>query len=180
MNHKGTVLLDTKRLLLRRFEEKDVNELYGGYINQDEFLYYANKEYKTFEEVDAYIKRQLERYKSENVYKWCIVLKDTNAIIGAINLRVNDYNDSVEFNYAIDNRYINNGYMTEALMSVKEFCMKELKVKRFQGGCCIENIPSSKVMQKIGMNHEGILKANVKLIDGYHDMHMYSLINEDV
>ena len=179
MNHRGTALLDTKRLLLRRFEEKDINELYDGYINQDEFLYYANKEHKTLEEVEGYIKRQLERYESKDVYNWCIALKNTYAIIGAINLRVNDYNNSVEFNYAIDNRYINNGYMTEALIAVKEFCMNELKVKRFQGGCCVENLASEKVMKKIGMKHEGTLKANVKLIDGYHDMHMYSLINEE-
>ncbi len=50
MKHLGTIELETKRLILRRFEEKDAEELYFGYINQKEFLYYANKERKTLEE----------------------------------------------------------------------------------------------------------------------------------
>ena len=50
MKHLGTIELETKRLILRRFEEKDAEELYFGYINQKEFLYYANKEKKTLEE----------------------------------------------------------------------------------------------------------------------------------
>lgn len=180
MIHLETKELNSKRLRLRRFIKSDANELFKSYINQKEFLYYANKETKTIEEVNIYLERQLERYESKDVYNWCITLKESGVIVGSINLRVNDYNNSVEFNYAIDNRYINKGYMTEALLCVKEFCMSELKVKRFQGGCCIENKASEKVMQKIGMKHEGILAANVKLIDGYHDMHMYALINEEV
>ena len=173
MNHKGTVLLNTKRLLLRRFEEKDVNELYGGYINQDEFLYYANKEYKTFEEVDEYIKRQLERYEAENVYNWCIVLKETNAIIGAINLRVNDYNDSVEFNYAIDNRYTNNGYMTEACKCVVDYLFSiGHKVVRIDA--VNENIGSNKVIKKCGgkfiENYKDKMKGKEVIINKYHIM----------
>ncbi len=180
MNHKGTKMLCTERLVLRRFGEKDFEELYNGYINQEEFLYYANKEPKSIEDVKNYINRQLERYQSNDVYVWCITLKELGTIIGAIHLRVDEYNDSVEFNYAIDNRYINNGYMTEALLTVKDFCMAELKVNRFQGGCCVENIASEKVMKKSGLNYEGTFKSYVKLKDGYHDMHMYALINEGV
>lgn len=95
------------------------------------------------------------------------------------NLKVNEYNDSVEFNYAIDNRYTNKGYMTEALEIVKDFCLNKLKVQRFQGGCCIENIASKKVMEKCKMEYEGTLRKYIKLKDGYHDMHMYSIIKEN-
>lgn len=48
-------------------------------------------------------------------------MKLKTTIIGSINLKVNEYNDSVEFGYAIDNRYTNKGYMTEALEIVKDF-----------------------------------------------------------
>lgn len=180
MIHLGTRELHTNRLTLRKFDKKDASELFDSYINQEEFWYYANKNRMSIEEVEKYIDRQLERYESSDVYNWCITLKETGAIIGAINLQPNNYNNSIEFNYAIDNRYINNGYMTEALEKVKEYCMSELKVKRFQGGCCIENAASEKVMKKIGMKHEGVLRANVQLKDGYHDMHMYSLINDKI
>lgn len=177
MEHLGTIVLRSKRLILRRFEEKDAEELYLGYINQKEFLYYANKERKTLEEEKMSLINVTNKYKDNNYYNWLITLKDTKKIIGSINLRVIEKNDSVEFNYAIDNRYTNKGYMTEALEIVKDFCRNSLKVQRFQGGCCIENIASKKVMEKCKMEYEGTLRKYVKLKDGYHDMLIYSIIN---
>ena len=176
MNNKGTITLESKRLVLRHLEEKDAEELYNGYINQKEFLYYAHKEKRTIEEIKELLKEQIEKYEFENYYNWVITLKDNGGIIGAINLKVNLNNDSVEFNYAIDNRYTNNGYMTEALECIKDFSLNHLKVNRFQGGCCVENIASKRVMEKCGMQYEGTLRNYIKLSDGYHDMDMFSII----
>ena len=50
MNHVGTISLETKRLVLRRIYRDDAEEIYEGFVNQDEFLYYANKEKRTLEE----------------------------------------------------------------------------------------------------------------------------------
>ncbi len=177
INHMGTKEVSTSRLLLRKFREEDAEELYNGYMNQEEFLYYANKERKSIEEIRDLMKKKLERYSNDAYYNWVITLKETGNIIGAINLIVNSYNDSVEFNYAIDNRYINNGYMTEALNEVKKFCLNDLNVNRFQGCCCVENLASKRVMEKCKMDYEGILRRYIKLKDGYHDMYMFSIIN---
>ena len=103
-----------------------------------------------------------------------IILKETQEIIGSINLRVENKNESVEFNYVIDNRFVNKGYMTEALKEVKWFAFEVMNVNRFQGGCVVENIKSKRVMEKCDMECEGILKSYIKLKDGYHDMYMFS------
>ena len=94
-----------------------------------------------------------------------------------INFRVNDFNDSVEFNYATDNRHTNKGYMTEALKRVTQFALEDLGVNRIQGGCVIENLASKRVIEKCGYVFEGVLKSYVKLSDGYHDMNMFAIIN---
>lgn len=178
MNNLGTIILESQRLILRRVDEKDAEELYNGYLNQEEFLYYANKERKSLEEIIEMLKVKNEKYQSEDYYDWVITLKETEDIIGAINLKLNTQNDSVEFNYAVDNRYTGNGYMTEALNEVKIFCLNKLKVNRFQGGCCIENIASKRVMEKCEMRYEGTLRNYIKLKDGYHDMYMFSIVND--
>ena len=64
--------------------------------------------------------------------------------------------------------------MTEALKEVKWFAFEVMNVNRFQGGCVVENIASKRVMEKCKMNLEGVLKAYIKLNDGYHDMYMFS------
>jgi len=180
MNNIGTKELFSTRLILRKFRKSDKSQLFNGYINQNEFLYYANKEKVNEIDIDKYLQKVIEKYNEDDYYNWAIILKDTDVLIGSINLRVNNTNDSVEFNYAIDNRYTNKGYMTEALGIIQKFCLDELKVNRFQGGCCVENIASKRVMEKCGMFCEGILKSYIKLKDGYHDMYMYSYVNKNI
>ena len=50
MKDLGTKILETKRLILRRFKKEDAEEIYNGFINQKAFLYYANKEKRTLQE----------------------------------------------------------------------------------------------------------------------------------
>lgn len=176
MNSIGTKELRTNRLVLRRFKKSDAEEIFNGYINQDEFLHYANKVKRTLEDEKASLERIEECYQNDNYYNWLITLKDDGKIIGSIKLRVEEANDSVEFNYAIDNRYTCKGYMTEALEIVKKFCFEEININRFQGGCCVENGASKRVMEKCNMKCEGVLEKYIKLADGYHDMYMFSIV----
>lgn len=178
MKHLGTKKLYSQRLILRRIKEGDAEEIYYGFINQPEFLYYTNKKERTLDEEKQSLNGINDKYKNLDYYNWIIVLKATGKIIGSINLRVEDINETVEFNYVIDNRYTNNGYMTEALCLVRDYCLNEIKVNRFQGGCCIENLASKRVMEKCGMKCEGILRKYIILSDGYHDMYMFSIIND--
>ena len=174
MNNIGTKTIKTERLLLRRFTEDDAKEIYEGYVNQEDFLYYANKEKRTLEEEINSLKGIDKKYDNPEYYNWLITLD--NKIIGAINLNVDNYNESVEFNYAIDDRYKGNGYMTEALEAVKEYCLNEIKTNRIFGGCEINNIASKKVMEKCNFKYEGTLRNHLKLKDGYHDMCMFSFV----
>ncbi len=179
MNHIGTMTIETQRLILRRFTKDDAKEIYEGYVNQDGFLYYTNKEKRTLQEELDSLNGLDEKYSNPEYYNWLITLKDNKKVIGAIHLNVDNYNESVEFNYAIDERYQRNGYMTEALESVKEYCLNEMKVNRIFGGCEINNIASKRVMEKCSFIYEGTLRKHLKLRDGYHDMCLYSVVNDE-
>lgn len=178
MEHIGTQEIISNRLILRKFSQNDSKEIFNGFRNQKEFLYYTNKKKVSLQDQIDSLKDINEKYENKDYYNWLIILKDTNQIIGAINLNVNLRNDSVMFNYAIDNRFTRNGYMTEALEAVKDFAFNQMKVHRFEGGCVITNIASKRVMEKCGLKFEGILKDYVKLSDGYHDMYMFAVINK--
>lgn len=178
MKHCGTIKIETERLILRRIQEADAEEIYNGYINQEGYLYYLNREKRTLEEQKRSLIGIDDKYKKDDYYTWLIVLKETNAIIGFISLEVYDFNDCIEVNYALDERYENKGYMTEAVKAVRKICFEKIKVKRFQAGCCIENTKSRRVLEKCNMKQEGIIRSYVKLRDGYHDMYMYSDIRE--
>ena len=104
MKHIGTLLIKTKRLILRQFTEQDSEEIYDGFRNQKEFLYYTHKKAFSLQEQKESLVGTEEKYKNKDYYNWLIILIDTNQMIGAINLNVNLKNDSAMFNYAIDNK----------------------------------------------------------------------------
>lgn len=179
MKHLGTIEMETERLKLRKLKKEDAYELYEGLRNQEEFLYYTHREKVTLEEQIKSLENIDEKYKSLDYYNWVITQKSDNKIVGMINLRVMDIIECVEFSYAIDNRYTKRGYMSEALKKIIEFAMEKMVVNRIQGGCCVSNIASKKVIEKCGLEYEGTLKNYLILKDGYHDMHLYSLINKN-
>ena len=174
MKHLGTIELTSDRLILRRIREDDAKEIFEGFVNQEEFLYYANKKPRTLKEEQKSLIGIEEKYKNKKYYNWLITLKDNNKIIGSINMICNE-EDCVEFNYALDNRYYNNGYMTEALSRVFSFFFDEVGVKKIIGGCCIENIASKRVMEKNHMICEGVIKEYIDLSDGKHDIYRFLL-----
>ena len=179
MNHVGTINLETDRLLLRRFSIADSEEIFEGFRNQPEFLFYANKQKVTLEEQKKSLENIDEKYKNKSYYNWLITLKDGSKIIGAINLKVTDEEDKVVFSYAIDNRFTGKGYMTEALNVVQDFCFNTLQLTRFEGGCAVENIASKRVMEKCGLKFESVLKNHLNLSDGPHDMLVFAKTKEN-
>ena len=175
MNHLGTVTMETERLCLRPFRESDAEGIFRSFVNDAGFLYYANKAPRTLAQEAQSLKGIGEKYADKRYYNWLITLKD-GTVIGAVHFNVDDYNESLEFNYAVDERRRGLGYMTEALRAVRDFAVNELRVNRFFGGCEVGNLASARVMEKCGLRFEGVLRNHLKLRDGYHDMRVYSFI----
>jgi len=179
MKHLGTITLTSDRLILRRIYEKDALEIFNGFINQEEFLYYANKEKRTLkEEIDS-LKGIDDKYLDPTYYNWLITLKEESIVIGSINGHFNKEDETILINYALDNRYTNNGYASEALKSVINYLLNEVKIKRIECGCVIKNKASKRVIEKNNMMFQGIIKNYIKLKDGYHDIYLYYLENNN-
>ena len=84
-----------------------------------------------------------------------IVLKETDKVIGTIDIRPDDENQKASFGYVINKKYWNKGYMTEALNCILNVCFDILKVHRVESTHYDGNVASGKVMQKCGMKYEG-------------------------
>ena len=173
MNNFGTKTLSTSRLLLRRIVQSDAKEIYEGFVNQDEFCYYANKKKRTLEEQIKSLEGIEEKYINPYYFNWVIVLGMENKIIGSINAHYFEKENKVLINYGLDNRYFNNGYMSEALKEVLKYLKEEVKIFTIESGCVVKNIGSKRVMEKAGMKLIGIKEKEVELSDGLHDMYEF-------
>ena len=71
------------------------------------------------------------------------------------------------------------GYMTEAARCVVAFGFGQLGLVRIQATCYPRNPASAKVMQKIGMTYEGLLRGYVYKDGIQEDIAMYAMLRSD-
>lgn len=155
MNHTGTVTLETDRLILRRYEMSDAEDMYNNWVADPEVARFWQWEpHESIEETKGFLKLWIEEYKKPDNYLWTIVLKSISQAIGYIYLAdVNDTENSVSVHYALSRKHWNRGIMPETCNRVLEFAFDVLGAERVYTHHHIDNGASGKVMQKCGMRH---------------------------
>ncbi len=166
------------RLLLRLFEKSDalaVTCLCNNYNISKNTLYlpYPYSE----EDALSWIENHLDNYEADKLYEFAITDKKTGELFGAIALSNNQSFNHGEIAYWVGEEYWGNGYATEAAQAMLEFGFKEKQLHRVFARYFRSNPASGKVMQKLGMKEEGILKDHVKKDNQYLDLVCYGIIN---
>lgn len=183
MEHKGTINIETDRLLLRRFVIEDAFAMFKTWANDSDVTTYLTwQPHGNIEVTTEILKTWLRGYDDAKTYNWAITLKEKGRAIGSI--AVVDFSfeyDRCEVGYCIGKDYWGKGIMTEALSGVLRYLLKTVGFNRVQAYCHIENTASGKVMQKAGMNYEGCLREYVKNKQGlYVDCDLYSMLKSDL
>ena len=181
MEHKGTVILETERLLLRRFAREDAGMGFSNWAGDDEVTRYMTwPARKNIEEAEKSVCGWAERYTSDNFYHWAITLKEDGNLIGFISvISCDETVGKVEMGYCIGKNWWNKGYMTEALGKAVDFLFNEVGVQRIQACHDTNNPNSGKVMAKCGMKYEGTMRKAEKTNNGICDLSYYAILAED-
>ena len=87
MIHKGTVYLETERLILRRFQKEDIKQIYYNCWSDKEVWKWTNyAPMDCIEDVmtnaDMFTDNWMDAYERKNRYSWAIQLKETGEVIG--------------------------------------------------------------------------------------------------
>ncbi|MCP9752860.1 GNAT family N-acetyltransferase [Ferruginibacter sp. HRS2-29] len=145
------VILETPRLLLRRFTEADAPLIFG--LNSDpEVLKYLH-EFPLIDKKDAErIIRDVILPQYENdLGRWAVILKETNEFIGWCGLKYRPEMNETDLGYRFKKSSWGKGYGTEAAKHTLQYGFDKLKLKEITGRAHIENIGSLKILEKIGM-----------------------------
>ncbi len=87
---------------------------------------------------------------------------------------------SCHLGYKIDYRFEGKGYTTEALYyAINQIIFKEYGLHRIEASVHPANIPSMRIMEKLGFKKEGIAKDFALLNDRWEDHIKYALINKN-
>ena len=97
--------------------------------------------------------------------------------IGSVGFRLVDIEcQRVEIGYLALSASQGKGCITEAGDALIHFLKEKLKVKKIVANCAVENIASWKVMEKMGLQKEGTLKADFKVNENWFDAYTYALV----
>jgi len=174
-----TVLV-TKRLTLRQLEPHDaesIERLAGEKDVADTTLnmphpYPAGS-------ASSFIHARSEAAARGDGYSFAITLSESEAFLGIVGLHVVKAHNMAELGYWVGKPYWRNGYCTEAAARMVQFAFEDLKLNRVYAAAMTRNPASYKVMEKIGMKFEGILRNHIRKGDAYEDLRYYGLLQTD-
>ena len=140
MEHKGTVRLETERLILRRHEICDAEIMFKNWVTDKEVTKYLIwQPHKDVEETRQILQEWVDSYEKNDFYFWTIELKSTHELVGDISVvNLDEETESLELGYGI-----------------------------------------GKVMQKMGMKQDGIIRQSHRCNQGIVDCVYYSILQSE-
>lgn len=156
VNVEPHLILEGERVFLRRWKESDAAALYRLASDPDVGPRAGWPPHKSVEESLEIIRNV---FSGEGM--WAVELKETGELIGCVgylpasysNLDITD--DQCEVGYWIGKPYWDNGYCTEALRIVVDYCFNVKGFSVLWGDFFPENPASGRVMEKCGFVDTG-------------------------
>lgn len=180
MEHQGTKRLETARLLLRPFCLQDAESCIRNWAADPEVYRYLSQEAQTPRDVYDWLSTAKDAYASLETYYWAIVEKESGTVIGEIFVDgFSARNGWCELDWKLGTAFWGNGYAAEAAKAVVRYLFDAVGFHRVQAKCSAENAASERVMQKIGMAKEGVLRGYFSARNGgFHDVVVYGLLSK--
>lgn len=172
--------LETERLLLRKVNLRDLEDLYE-YCSIEEVSKYVTWEtHQSISDSKAFLDIILEQYDQDKALFWGIESKEDNKLIGTIDfVALKPIHKIGEIGYVLSPEYWGQGMMSEAAKAVISFGFEKLGLVRIQARCFIENTGSEGVMKKIGMSYEGTMRKGMYAKGKHRDVKLYSIVKEE-
>jgi [ribosomal protein S5]-alanine N-acetyltransferase len=169
--------LSTGRLLLRPFTPADaprVTELVGAWEIADTTLSIPHPYEQAMAE--AWIGSHAEGYARGELASFAVTLRAGGALVGTVGLSLHLQHARAELGYWVGREHWGHGYATEAAAALLRFGFDELRLQRVYAFHLSRNPASGRVMQKIGMRHEGRLRQHVRKWEMLEDLDVYGVL----
>ncbi|MEN1938587.1 GNAT family N-acetyltransferase [Paenibacillus sp. 102] len=170
--------LETKRLILTKLEVSHLDDLFEVYSDPQTTTYVPRNVHEDKEETRSLLEKMMETTKEGKSFVWSVIFQENQKAIGTCGIWLLPHS-SASLGAVISPLYWGKGIIVEASEELIKFGFQELSLNRIEGRCDVKNIASERVMQKLKMTYEGILRQSVRINDVYRDSKVYSLLKEE-
>lgn len=181
MKHQGTVILETPRLTLRKFNTNDIEPAFRNWTGDNkvtEFLRWPT--HANIGITENVLTDWISKYAALDFYQWAIVPKDINEPIGTISVvGLDEKTGKIHIGYCIGSKWWSLGYTSEAFAAIIAFFFEQVGAKRIESQHDPENVGSGKVMEKCGLIYEGTLRNADWNNKGIVDAKIYAILASD-
>ncbi len=173
-------ILETERLILRAFSLEDAatferlispREVTDGTLS---FPHPVPEGWGT-----ERIRGMLERFASGEHVEFAIRARDADGLIGGIGLSITARHKRGHLGYWLGADHWGRGYATEAARAVLRYGFQELSLHRIEAAHYPRNAASGRVLTKIGMRLEGVMRGDLLKGDVFEDSVMYAILATD-
>jgi len=169
---------ETEGLILRKPRPEDASAMFTGWAQDADVTRYLTwRPHKSIEQSHEIIKLCLKLWEGEGDHPYMLILKEKDHPIGMLALHSDGF--KVALGYVLAKTYWDKGYMTEATREMTKWLLKQPDVFRVFATCDVENLASARVMEKAGMNREGLLRRYIihpNVSDEPRDCYMYAIV----
>ena len=177
-------LIETPRLLLRAVRPGDADDLFA-YARDPEISRFTTwNAYGSVADAHRFLRIVLDQYRTGKIGLWGIEHRATQRFIGTIGLTGEGeagafVHGRAELAYALSREFWNQGLITEAAHAIVDFGFTSWDLNRIEARCLVPNLASARVMEKIGMKFEGILRQHIYVKGAFHDLKIYAILKND-
>lgn len=154
-------ILETQRLILQRVTVDDAGVILA-LLNEPSFIRnIGDRGVRTLEGARDYIiNRLIASYDNFGFGMYLVVMKDSGSPVGLCGLIRRDGLDDVDIGYAFLQQFWSNGYATESALAVKKYAQNIIGLKRLVAITDPANRSSIRVLEKIGLEFEKMVKLS--------------------
>lgn len=152
-------ILETERLVLRRMRVEDAEFIFE-LVNEPAFIRnIGDKGVRTLEDARNYILNgPVASYAKFGFGLYVVVIKETGAAIGICGLLKRDSLEDVDIGFALFEKFWGRGFAYESAAAVMEYGRTALGLKRIVAITSPDNEGSMRVLEKIGLRFEKMIR----------------------
>jgi ribosomal-protein-alanine N-acetyltransferase len=173
--------LSTDRLLLRELRRDDARAIAerAGDRRVARFLVQVPSPYP-ISLAARWIDGRVAWWKGGRGATLAIARRDApDALLGTASLRRYPRDRRAELGYWLGADAWGNGYATEAARAIVDWGFRELDLHRVYAQVLSGNVASCRVLEKLGMEREGVRRAHVRKGRAYHDIVLYASLRDE-
>ncbi len=170
--------IESERLILRKPRVDDAPAIFAGWVQDPEVARHLTwRPHENVETTKAMLERVAVAWEQGLRFPFVIAVKNTHQLAGMIEIRMESH--KAELGYVLAKEFWGKGYMTEAVRALIDWAFQQPSMYRVYATTSVENFGSQRVMEKAGMQREGLLRKYVVhpiISDEPRDSYIYAIV----